>query len=443
MSGGAPRLSVCGVVGAPADRLAAWLGHVRRFADEIVLSVDAAASPESIDVAYRYADDVAVVELGGIPNLAYGWTAERATGDWILVLDDDELLGQGFIERLPELMLERFTHFHLPVRWVVADEDQHLWWIRQFPWYPNHATRLFRNLRGGFRHPSHLHGSWEVVGEGRALPAQDDAILHLDLVLRDRAARERKTRERYRDAAGGVWATCEEYYLYEDYESGLERVRLTQSPDLATLLRPPLSTSGSSRPKAEQEDVVRRSWLLAHAADRSADPPIWSAAYLTDETPSRMLTNRGLLVTVEVENTSDATWRSRGDVTGRVVLSYRWKDLSGETIIGQGDITLLPQAVPPGERVQLVAGLWTPAAPGTYALEWDMLCERVGWFSERSARPASHLVEIVDDGMTPDAPHFATAPPQRDERPRPPSGTGLRRLRRSTVARLRRRLSAP
>jgi hypothetical protein len=417
-----PQLSVCSVVSAAPARFEPWLRHVREFADEVVLSVDSAADPGTLALARHYGDDVAVVELDGLPNLAYGWTAERATGDWILMLDDDELLTRALVERLSSMLAENVTHYHLPVRWIVPAPDGGLAWIREFPWYPNHATRLFRNLAGCFRHPQQLHGVWEIAGEGRALAAAgDEAIYHLNLAQLDRRERERKIDRHYRRLADAGVPTCEEYYLYEDYGDDLELVPAGEDLPLAEMLArtPP----GRRKPLPGSVPFVSAEALRAHGADRAPDPPIWSASYLTHDTPAKLGTNRGTTVTLRVRNTSEAAWRSRGDVVGRVVISYRWRNPDGSFAITQGDVTLLPAAVPPGEEAEVVAGLWTPSEPGRYTLEWEALCERVAWFSDRGVPPVAHEVEVVDRGVRPRAPHFVPAPPPETE-PSPAGGRG-------------------
>jgi peptidoglycan/xylan/chitin deacetylase (PgdA/CDA1 family) len=412
-----PQLTVCAVTGAPAARLEPWLTHVRAFADEVVLSVDAAAGPEALELARRHADDVAAVEIGGLPNRAYGWTAERASGDWILALDDDEMASDALVRALPALLAaEDVTHYHLPVRWIVPDADGGLAWIREFPWYPNHATRLFRNRAGSFRHPPRLHGIWEVAGEGRALPAAgDEAILHLNLALSGRRERERKMERRYRALAGTGVPTCEEYYLYEDYGPGLDLVPLDGAAAAAAR---PLLGGGEARRRLGRPSRSAPAVVPAAAAAElppgvgapAGELPIWSAAYVSHDTPAELGANRGHLVTLRLRNTSGATWSSRGDVVGRVVVSYRWRAPDGDFAIPQGDVTLLPRALAPGEEAEVVAGLWTPAEPGSYRLEWEALCERVAWFSDRGVPPLAHDVEVVDRGPRPRAPHFVPPP---------------------------------
>jgi hypothetical protein len=133
---------------------------------------------------------------------------------------------------------------------------------------------------------------------------------------------------------------------------------------------------------------------------------------------------------LRVRNTSSGTWRSRGDTLGRVVISYRWRTLHGALAIAQGDITLLPEALAPGDDAEVVAGLWTPREPGRYRLEWEALSERVAWFSDRGVPPLVHDVEVLDIGPRPAAPHFPQDPverPQRRAGERAPLAARLRR----------------
>jgi hypothetical protein len=146
--------------------------------------------------------------------------------------------------------------------------------------------------------------------------------------------------------------------------------------------------------------------LALEGASREADPPIWSAEYLGHTTPERLFTNRGAIVEVRVRNTSSATWGSSGEMAGRVVLSYRWRREDGELVVPQGDIALLPRPCAPGEEVALTGGVWTPPEPGRYVLEWEMLCERVAWFSDRGVPPLAVNVEVAELGPRPAAPHF-------------------------------------
>jgi hypothetical protein len=388
---------------------------MRDYADEVVVTVDSRSPDGVVDTARALADSVALADLDGLAENARGWTAGRARGDWILALDDDELMAPGFAERLPDLLSSRWSHFHLPVRWVVRGADGEPRWLRQFPWHPNQATRLFRNVSGTFHQPARLHSVWEVAGDGCSLHDEDVAIYHLNLALASRAERERKMDARYRPMAAGGLPTCEEYYLYEDYDHTLEYGAVP--PEIGHALK----GDGASTPTEHltmRVGFVSAPELALHRASHEPDPPIWSADYLGHSTPERLYTNRGASVEVRVRNTSSATWGSSGDVVGRVVVSYRWRTENGDLVVPQGDIALLPRPCKPGEETSVTAGLWTPPEAGSYVLEWEMLSERVAWFSERGVPPLRVDVEVCELGPRPAAPHFPGQEPQAPAVPR-------------------------
>ncbi|HEX3393390.1 MAG TPA: glycosyltransferase [Acidimicrobiales bacterium] len=385
-----------------------WLERVRRYADEIVVGVDRSSADDTYDLARAGADRVHILELAGIVEPAKDWLAKQARGDWVLMLDDDEALPADAHEQLPGLLDDRrYTHYGLPVRWVVPAAGGGLAWLAQHPWHSPRWVRLARNLGGLLRVEPLMHAVPEVAGEGANLrPDGTMALYHLDLLWRDRPAREAKM-ARYRIAAGMTRPTGEEHYLYEDYASTLVEVAIP--PDEGLLARPGKGRVGDGVPR--HLPVITLAALGDHAADISDDPPIWSVEWLGHETPARLLTNRGYAVRVRVRNTSRATWRSPGTVAGRVALCHRWDAGVWGSELPLGDVTLLDHAVAPGDEAELLAGLWTPARPGRYTLTWDMLCERVAWFSARGAAPLRVEVDVVDEGPRPRAPHFAGVAP--------------------------------
>ncbi len=392
-----------------------WLDRVRRYADEIVVGVDRSSTDDTYELARAGADQVHVLELAGIVEPSKDWLAKQAGCDWVLMLDDDEALPADADAVLPPLLADRrFTHYGLPVRWVVRTPGDGLAWLAQHPWHSPRWVRLARNLGGLLRVEPLMHAVPEVAGEGCALPPEGTMFLyHLDLLWRDRTAREAKM-ARYRVAAGSDRPTGEEHYLYEDYASTLARMAVP--PEEGLLVEP-----GRGRPGGVPGDVpvITLAALDEHNRDISDDPPIWSVEWLGHETPSRMLTNRGYAVRVRVRNTSRGTWRSPGTVQGRVALSHRWHAEGWGSEVPLGDVTLLDRAMAPGDDAELIAGLWTPREPGRYTLTWDMLCERVAWFSGRGAGSLSVEVDVVDEGPRPVPPHFAGPVPEPTDSPAP------------------------
>ncbi len=418
-----PRLSVCGITWRSANRLEQWGSLAREIADEIVLLVDASSPDDTVDVARRVADRVQLVEHPSFIEEAMDWGLRAATGDWLLWLDDDEVVAPTFGDRLGDLVARPdLTHYWLPYRWVVARPDGGYGWLRTFPWYPNPRLRLIRNIGSVFCHRGALHSPITVAGEGEVLTDDDVAIYHLDFLHNDRAAREQKV-ERYR---GHRAPSCEEYYLWEDYAETLDVVAL----DPAVVERQPSRQARRHvrrRAAAPEEPAPVSSEVMARAlAAHLPVGPVFAAGYGRHTTPTTVLANRGYTVELEIENRSAVPWRTTGLEHGRVVLGYHWVSPAYGTLLRDGDVTLLPGAWAPGSTGTVSAGLWTPYDPGRYRLEWDLLAQGVNWFSERDVPALGVDVEVADGDRLLGTPRTVARLPARS-RPaaRPPSADGV------------------
>ncbi|HWG74420.1 MAG TPA: glycosyltransferase [Acidimicrobiales bacterium] len=389
-----PRLSVCCMTANSADCLEDWAALTRDYADELVIVVDDASSDDTLGVARRVADRVAVVEHPPFVEVTRDVVLRQATGEWLLLLDDDEVMAPGFAGRLGELVDDGYlTHYWLPYRWVLRNADGSYGWLRTFPWYPNPRARLLRNVGSIFADRGRLHAPVDIAGAGRVLDDDDTAIYHLDFVRRDRAAREAKV-ERYR---GHNAPSCEEYYLWEDYRATLDVVPLDEevvkgTPTDAARAR----AEGAARCLADVGPVVTLADQRNSSARNWATADVYHADYLGSTTPAQVLANRGYAVTVTVRNTSDLRWRTTGLGAGRVVLSYHWVHPVHGMLLRDGDVALLPHEPAPGEALAVVAGVWTPFDPGRYRLEWDLRAEESNWFSERGVAPLVVEVEVAD-----------------------------------------------
>jgi hypothetical protein len=93
-------------------------------------------------------------------------------------------------------------------------------------------------------------------------------------------------------------------------------------------------------------------------------------------------------VRAEVENAGSATWRRD------VACSYHWLDALGNPIVWDGLRTPLPQAVAPGERISLDAGVRAPMPPGRYRFALDLVAEHRAWFGELGAGSPDEEVEV-------------------------------------------------
>jgi hypothetical protein len=82
---------------------------------------------------------------------------------------------------------------------------------------------------------------------------------------------------------------------------------------------------------------------------------------------------------VKLTNTSNFAWPATG--LNAVRLGYHWTDLTGKTVVWDGQRSVLPADVPVGGQVTVQATIATPTVPGAYVLKLDLVREGVTWFS--------------------------------------------------------------
>ena len=377
------------------DRFVSWAERALEFADELVVCVDSASQDGTLDLACDVADRVATFEHTDDNFHVMDWAAHLATGDWILWLDDDDLLHRDFPAQIEPLLADRsVTHYWQPYRWLV-DDDGTLSWIRQFPWYPNPVLRLFRNLGGIFAHAGRHHSPFDVQGDGRLLDGDELALWHTVFLIRDQEALRAKV-ARYR----GAGISCEEYYLLDDAGP----LALEPAPAAALIRDPTPQARARAEARRSRKPTAERSGEVAHAdaatlrrsyARHRVEADIYSADYVRHQTPERVAANQGASAQVTVRNTSDLAWRAHGLRRGRVALSYHWEHGEAGELVRQGDVSALPDNVEPGEEVTIAAGLWAPYEPGTYHLVWDLQTEDVCWFSQQGVQGLRVPVEVI------------------------------------------------
>lgn len=109
----------------------------------------------------------------------------------------------------------------------------------------------------------------------------------------------------------------------------------------------------------------------------------WGESDVPDSVPSgarfstiTRLTNRGSQI-----------WPHRGPT--RVALSYHWLDSDQNVVSWEGRRTSLPEALQPGQKLEVEQQIIAPTEPGKYLLQLDPVRENVGWFSERNEKAIS------------------------------------------------------
>ena len=216
---------------------AATIGPVVRSlapcCDEIIV-VDGGSDDETVEIAAP-CEKVRLFQRDFETQATQkNFACDQALGDWILILDSDELLSAAGLRRLRRLTHVPGAHwFSFPRYWLVEQAGR-LYYLAGRPYYRDRQLRLFRN-EPGFRydeerHPIH-HEFQARRGFGR--PLRSPHIFHYALLLNEREERERKFRR------------------YMEIEPASERINRQQLwEDQAVPLRPlPESPPGMLGPR--------------------------------------------------------------------------------------------------------------------------------------------------------------------------------------------------
>jgi len=145
---------------------------------------------------------------------------DQALGEWILLLDSDELLCREALAGIPRWIRSPWCRWYKFARlWLLPEEKggppQHF--LKSPRHHPDWQLRLFRNA-APFRYDlgrSPVHHNFPKRGRGRGRKQAAAHLLHFDFLLKDRAAREAKV-ENYRTLDPASEAT-HAMYLWEDY----------------------------------------------------------------------------------------------------------------------------------------------------------------------------------------------------------------------------------
>lgn len=383
-----PTISVLCPTNHPGPLVAAVLEPLRGVVDEIVVAADARVGAGDLGWYATVADTLLRYEHIG-PNRHFSWLAEQARGDWLLLLDGDELVSAAFVAALPELVEDaRIEQYSVPIDWPWPDPGRRL--VSE-PWGSDRRARLIRNNGG-----TAFHGRKHALAVDR-FPQRflDGAptVHHLDLLLRTAAEREEKV-TRYEGQQFGLMTPEGQpfnraFYLPEsDPQASLAACAPSEGERIAAALArlrdpgpaPPPVEPGSV-PLADRAEISRR-W--AHAA-----PPAGAYAgevRVTAAPPRFTAGAGGHVVWVRARNDSDVPWRWGLDQPPLIRLGSGWRDAAGRVQL-MPERAPFPCSVEPGAEELVAVTVTAPDEPGDYELLIDVVHEHVRWFEIATPHP--------------------------------------------------------
>jgi len=348
-------LSVSIITRNSGARLAESIAQARRFADEVVIGVDADSQDNTWDVAADLADTVYRFKHPQQLAPAHLLALRYCRGQWLLRLDDDEYMEAGFEEIVPELLqTQALTHYYLPRKWVVSLNPPR--YMHAVPWYPNYALRLLRNDPALVWKPPRYHSGYLVAGPG-AEEARC-AILHYEPVICPPELLEQKLKA-YR--AGGSNGQAEEFYG--------EKIGEQRSFQ-------PLPPFSSAKPIRQRIDLEVQSLTIQKF-------PAWGCKFLDIDFQRTVTPSQPVVVVLKVMNTGQMTWLPRQGLRWPMLgVAFHIKSDSGTLIDFEGARTEINSRVLPNETTTVLGSFTAPAKPGRYVLTWDMVSEFECWFEQ-------------------------------------------------------------
>lgn len=213
-----PLVRLSGVVVAQDNErtIGAVLACLGRVCDEIVL-VDGGSRDATPELALacprlRFYHRPLDSSIAAQKNFAF----DQAFGEWILVLDSDELLCDRALAAVPRLVRNPWRSWYKFPRCWLVDTPEGLRHALSRLHFPDYQLRLFRN-RPPFRYDlarSPIHHNFPKPGRGLGRKLRREHIMHFDFLLHDRTAREAKV-ERYRQLDPAAERT-HQMYLWEE-----------------------------------------------------------------------------------------------------------------------------------------------------------------------------------------------------------------------------------
>ena len=372
-----PTLSVCCITRGPSRRVAHQLGLLRAVAEEIVVAVDDRIDSTLLGPLVEVADEVVLYPYEDPVDRPVGWVHALCRGDWILWLDDDEIVSRSLLSELGSLVrAPDVTHYFLTRRWLYQDVRSVL---DDAPWYPDYQLRLVRNDPALLWFPGITHWPIEALGPHRYVEAP---IYHTDLLLNPLERRREKSSRYERVLPGKRVAGLplnHAYYLPEDRIG----IALASVPDEdAAQIEAALAEDPWGEPASPPDGLRRatRAEVDLHWHGRPATPELYRACMRPLRDRLSLAARETAALDVTVANEGTHTWPPGTLGWPQIRVSYRWRGADGSVVVEDGLRTPFPHAVRPGETALVPVDVTAPARPGSYVLELDLLHEHVRWF---------------------------------------------------------------
>jgi len=145
---------------------------VGKIADEIIVC-DMKSTDKTVEIAKKAKAKVFTHERTGYVEPARNYAIEKATSDWILILDADERITKELAQKLKSIVNNPKADYYRIARKNIIFRK----WIKHSRWWPDYNIRFFK--KGHVVWSEIIHSVPETKGKGLDLSANEDlAITH-------------------------------------------------------------------------------------------------------------------------------------------------------------------------------------------------------------------------------------------------------------------------
>ncbi len=128
------------------------------WVDEIIV-VDQASTDRTVELAKKYTDKVYITENKLICNPDREFGISKATNEWILLIEADEVVDENLKKEIITVTEEnKYDIFFIPVKTFFVNR-----WIKTCGWWPSYIPRLFK--KGAIKFQSTIHTNGELLSK--------------------------------------------------------------------------------------------------------------------------------------------------------------------------------------------------------------------------------------------------------------------------------------
>jgi len=156
------------------------LASVKDFAGEVVV-VDMYSDDDTVAIAKRFGAAVYEHKRTGYVEPARNYAIEKATGDWILILDADEKITKILADKLKQIAVDvrSADYYRIPRKNIIFGK-----WIKHSRWWPDYNIRFFK--KNCVVWSEIIHSIPVTQGTGADLDVlEDNAIVHTNYTTID------------------------------------------------------------------------------------------------------------------------------------------------------------------------------------------------------------------------------------------------------------------